>query len=402
MPRRVIEYALLGLAVVLLLLAVSIHVVMPVAALALLRLAAAEVTPWLVALGLVVAGVAASRLGAGSVAAPLALGAAALAVVLAAIPLARAPGMIAEADSQLRAAFGRDVPVDRPAFSLITSFLGQRVPAVPVERDVPFDVAGGQLKLDRYTPPGDGKARPAILVVHGGSWRAGDKGETMLSNTEWSRAFAARGFVVYDVQYRLAPAVRHPVPMNDVLCALAYVRSHAGADGVDPERVILIGRSAGAHLALLAAYRQREAPCGPAARVVGVVELYGPTDLISGYEIPAVPDLIDGNAALRDLLEGSPDQVREAYLDATPQTWVRSAVPTLLLHGAADQIVYPRHADDLSARLREGGVPVAYLRFPWSGHGFDMISVGVASQIALATTERFIAAVLTRGSGEGR
>jgi len=394
MPRRVIEYGLLGFAIVLLLLAASIHVVMPVAVLALVRLAAAEVTPWLVVLGLVAAGVAASRLGGGSSAAPLALGAAALAVLLAAIPLARAPGMIAEADGQLRAAFGRDIPAARPAFSLITSFVGQRVPTVPVERDVPFDVVGGRLKLDRYTPPGSGTVRPAIVVVHGGSWRAGDKGETMLSNTEWSRALASRGYVVYDVQYRLAPAARHPVPMQDVLCALAHVRAHAGADGVDPERVVLIGRSAGAHLALLAAYRGREAPCGPAARVVGAVELYGPTDLIAGYEIPAVPDLIDGNAALRDFLGGSPSEVREAYIDATPQSWVRSAVPTLLLHGAADQVVYPRHADDLSARLREAGVRVVYLRFPWSGHGFDMISVGVASQIALATTERFIAGVV--------
>ena len=396
MPRRVIDYAALGLAVVLLLLAVSIHVVMPVAVLALVRLAAAEVTPWLVALGFVVAGIAASRLGAGSAAAPLALGAAALAVVLAAIPLARAPGLIAEADSQLRAAFGREVPVDRPAFSLVTAFLGQRVPTVPVERDIPFDVVGGQLKLDRYTPQGDGTARPAIVVVHGGSWRAGDKGETMLSNTEWSRSFAVRGFVVYDVQYRLAPAARHPVPMHDVLCALAYVRAHADADGVDPERVVLIGRSAGAHLALLAAYRSREAPCGTPARAVGVVALYGPTDLIKGYEIPADPDLIDGRAALRDLLGGAPEQVRDRYLDASPQTWVASAVPTLLLHGAADQLVYPHHADDLSARLRESGVPVAYLRFPWSGHGFDMISAGVGGQIALAATERFIAGVLAR------
>ena len=393
MPRGVIDYALLALAVVLLLLAASIHLVMPVAVLALVRLAAAEMTPWLVAVGLVVAGIAASRLGAGSTAAPLALGAVALAVVLAAVPLARASSMVTEADDQLRAAFGRDIPAARPAFSLVTSFVGQRVPTVPVERDVPFEVAGGRLKLDRYTPAGDvrtGLGRPAIVVVHGGSWRSGDKGETMLSNTEWSRALASRGYVVYDVQYRLAPAARHPVPMNDVLCALAHVRAHAGADGVDPERVVLIGRSAGAHLALLAAYRGREAPCGPAARVVGVVELYGPTDLIAGYEIPAVPDLIDGNAALRDLLGGSPSEVREVYLDATPQTWVRSSVPTLLLHGVADQIVYPRHADDLSARLRDAGVPVVYLRFPWSGHGFDMISVGVASQIALATTERFI------------
>ncbi len=394
MPRRVIEYAALALALVLLLLAVSIYVVMPNGALALVRLAAAEVTPWLIVLGLVAAGAAIARVGTGSAVPVATLGAAAIAIVLAVLPLTRAPGVIAEADKQLRDAFGMDVAGQRPAFSPLTAFVGQRVPTVSVQRDVPFDVVGGSLRLDRYAPPGAGVARPAIVVVHGGSWRAGDKGETMLSNTEWSRAFASRGYVVYDVQYRLAPAVRHPVPMNDVLCALAHVRGHALSDGVDPERVVLIGRSAGAHLALLAAYRATETPCGPPARVAGVVALYGPTDLIAGYEIPADPDLIDGRSALRDLIGGTPADARDRFRDASPQAWVAGAVPTLLLHGAADQIVYPRHADELAGLLHERGTPVVYLRFPWSGHGFDMISVGVASQIALATTERFVDRVL--------
>ena len=394
MPRRVIEYVALALALVLLLLSASIHLVMPSSALSLVRLAAAEVTPWLLVLGLIAAGLAAARIGTGSAVAIGALGAALIAILLAAIPLARAPAVIGEADRQLRDAFGGEPAVQRPAFSPVTAFLGQRIPAVGVVRDVPFDVVGGSLRLDKYAQPDKGGARPAIVVVHGGSWRSGDKGETALSNTEWSRAFASRGYVVYDVQYRLAPAIRHPVPLNDVLCALAHVRAHAAADGVDPERVVLIGRSAGAHLALLAAYRAREMPCGPAARVMGVVGLYGPTDLVAGYEIPADPDLIDGRSALRDLLGGTPADARDQYLDASPQTWIAGAVPTLLLHGAADQIVYPRHADDLARRLREAGVPVVYVNFPWSGHGFDMISVGVASQIALATTERFVDQVL--------
>jgi len=378
----------LALAVVVLLLALSIHLLMPNYVLMAVRVFASEVTPWLLLLALVAAALALANLERGLVP-RLAIGAAALALVLAAIPLARAPGVIADADRQLREAFAAE-PDGRSSFSLVSSFLGLRAPDVLVERDVAFDVVGGRLRLDRYAPPGstDG-ARPAIVVAHGGSWRSGDKGQSFTSTTEWSRTFAARGFVVYDIQYRLAPAVHHPVPMNDVLCALAHVRAHAEDDGVDPERVVLIGRSAGAHLALLAAYRGRESPCGPAARVAGVVALYGPTDLLAAYADPGDPDLIGGRAVLRDYIGGTPDDSRERFVDALPRTWLDGAVPTLLMHGDADQIVSPRHSEDLAARLRERGVPVVHLRFPWSGHAFDAISVGVGGQIALATTERF-------------
>lgn len=382
----------LVLAIVIVILAVSIHVVMPHYALMAVRVLASEVTPWLIALALVAAGLAFADLGGGLVP-RIAIGLAAIALVLAAVPLARAPSVISDADRQLREVVGAE-PGGRPAFSLATSFLGLRAPDVLVARDVPFRVSGGSLALDRYLPPTEGTDRPVIVVVHGGSWRGGDKGQSLTSTTEWSRTLAAAGFVVYDVQYRLAPEVRHPVAMQDVQCALAYVRANARADGADPERVVLLGRSAGAHLALLAAYRGNESPCGPPARVRGVVALYGPTDLLAAYADPGDPDLIGGRSVLRDLIGGTPDEARERFVDAMPRTWLDRAVPTLLIHGQVDQIVYPRHSEDLAARLRERGVPVVHVALPWSGHSFDAVSVGVGGQIALAATERFAAAVL--------
>lgn len=381
----------LVIAIVVLALAVSIHVVMPHYALMAVRVLASEVTPWLVALAVVAGGLAVADLGAGLVP-RLAIALAAIALVLAAVPLARAPSVISDADRQLREAVGADT--GRPAFTLATSLLGLRAPDVLVARDVPFRVSGGSLALDRYLPPVEGAGRPVIVVVHGGSWRGGDKGQSLTSTTEWSRALAAAGFVVYDIQYRLAPEVRHPVALQDVQCALAYVRANARADGADPERVVLLGRSAGAHLALLAAYRGHEAPCGAPARVRGVVALYGPTDLLAAYADPGDPDLIGGRSVLRDLIGGTPDDARERFVDAMPRTWLDRAVPTLLIHGEADQIVYPRHSEDLAARLRERGVPVVHVALPWSGHSFDAVSAGVGGQIALSATERFAAAVL--------
>lgn len=384
--------AALVLAVVVLALAVSIHLVMPHYALMAVRVLASETTPWLIAIGALAAGIALTDLG--SLSSRVAVVVAVGAMVVAAISLGRLPSAVANAESELREALGGSVPDGRPSFSLATSFLGLRAPDVPADRDVEFPVVGGTLRLDRYLPPTEGTGRAAIVMVHGGSWRGGDKGQSLTSTTEWSRTLAASGFVVYDIQYRLAPAVRHPVPLEDVLCALAHVRDRAAADGVDPERVVLIGRSAGAHLALLAAYRGGGSPCGRGATVRGVVALYGPTELIAAYEDPGDPDLIGARSIFRDFLGGSPAEVRERYVDAMPRTWLAGAVPTLLVHGQADQIVSPRHSAELAARLRERAVPVAHVVLPWSGHSFDAISAGVGGQLALSAVERFARAVV--------
>lgn len=393
MPKRVIAYVALALALVVFLLAASIHFTMPHYLLMAARVFASEVTPWLVALALIAGALALAVLEAG-VLPRAALAIASAALVLAAIPLARLPAAIAAADRELDGALGAEVTEGRPAFSLATTLLGLRAPEVVVARDLEFTVVGASLRLDRYLPPTGGAGRPAIVMVHGGSWRGGDKGQSLTSTTEWSRTLAAGGFVVYDIQYRLAPAVRHPVPFEDVLCALAHVRERSTSDGVDPERVVLLGRSAGAHLALLAAYRGSEAPCGRPAVVRGVVALYGPTELIAAYADPGDPDLIGARSIFRDLLGGTPDEVRERYLDAMPRTWLDGAVPTLLVHGQADQIVSPRHSAELAARLREHGVPVAHVVLPWSGHSFDAIGAGVGGQLALSAVERFALAVV--------
>lgn len=386
--------AAVALAAAALLLAVSIHLTMPHYALMVVRVLASEITPWLIALALVAAALA--LVGPSSNAGRAALAAAAVTVLLAGLPLARLPGAIADAERELRAAAGDGLPEGPPPFSPATTALGLRAPDVAVTRDLPFTVRGATLRLDRYDPPGSGALRPAVVVVHGGSWRGGDKGQSLTSTTEWSRTLAGHGFVVYDIQYRLVPDVRHPVPFEDVRCALAHVRASSAADGVDPERVVLLGRSAGAHLALLAAYRD-DAPCGSAARIRGVVALYGPTDLLAAYAFPGDPDLIGGRDLLRGFIGGTPDDAGDRFRDAMPRTWLAGAVPTLLIHGSADQLVYPRHSEDLAQRLRERGAPVALVRLPWSGHSFDAVSVGVGGQLALSATVRFARAVTRPG-----
>ncbi len=121
-----------------------------------------------------------------------------------------------------------------------------------------------------------------MLVVHGGFWAAGQRGEASLA----SRALAERGFTVFDVEYRIAPQPNWQTALGDVKCAIGWVKQHATTDdwNVDPKRIALLGRSAGAHLALMAAYTAAaddlpsSCPSGGAVvdtSVESVISLYG-------------------------------------------------------------------------------------------------------------------------------
>jgi len=384
------------------LLSLSIHVVMPLYGLMVIRLVAAELAAYLVVLEIVVAAIAlvAIRDAGRFTLLPLAIAG----IVFAAILLLQIPDAVARSGralDEIGAPPGHD-----EAFSVVRLFggLGAGRPASDLRRtnDVPYRTVGETtLRLDRYDPPTQGP-HPSIVVLHGGSWRNGDKGEGGIDPTITNRIFAARGYTVYDIQYRLAPGAIFPAQLDDVRCALGHIRAHAAADGVDPERTVLLGRSAGAQLALLAAYRADRDPvpsgCTAPATVRGVIALYAPTDLVRAYEVPADPDLIDGSAVIAGFLGGTPLDVPDRYRLATPQTALDLPVPpTLLLHGGADQIVRPEHSRSLAGALRAAHDPVALVELPWSGHGFDAVSWGPGGQLALAAMVRFLGLVAPTG-----
>ena len=151
---------------------------------------------------------------------------------------------------------------------------------------------------------------------------------------------------------------------------------------------MLIGRSAGAQLALVAAYRDG------APAVAGAISFYGPVYLAEGWREPPRPDPLDVRAVLETYLGGTPDQVPGRYAAASPVTYVsRQSPPTLLVYGKRDHIVEVRFARRLEARLRDAGVPVALLDLPWAEHAFDVLPDGLSAQVALFYTERFLAAV---------
>nr|QCO92924.1 hypothetical protein [uncultured bacterium] len=104
-------------------------------------------------------------------------------------------------------------------------------------------------KLDVYAPTAHPRNLPAVINLHGGGWCIADKKHFRY----FCRTIAAGGYVVFNINYRLAPDYPHPAQLADVLSAMAWVKLHASEYGADPEKVFLLGDSAGAHLAALAA-----------------------------------------------------------------------------------------------------------------------------------------------------
>lgn len=247
--------------------------------------------------------------------------------------------------------------------------------------------------LPRERPPAPGRA---LLVIHGGFWSAGQMGEAALA----SRRFAELGFTVFDVDYRIAPQPNWRSAVADVKCAIGWVKTHASnADwNIDPRKIVLLGRSAGAHLALMAAYTAGDHDLPPTCAttdttVDAVVSLYGPTDLVWGYDHPANPRAADSRDRMRAFLGDLPEAAPERWRALSPVTRVTSRAPrTLLVHGGRDQLVPPEHTDLLVAQLRAHAVEVDTLSIPYAQHAFDFVVGGFSSQILEATLLRFLGA----------
>ncbi len=314
-----------------------------------------------------------------------AIGAASVALLL--VPLARAHRVAAELPRALDAAFGPSSAGGRVPFSpsRLLAF-GSPTPAVET---IPYRERAGEepLVLDLYGGARPGEARPLVVMVHGGSWSGGDRHQL----TAIARRLAGDGVAVASIEYGLAP--RHPFPdgLEDVITAVDFLKARAASLGIDPERVVLYGRSAGGHLALLAAYRLGT------ARVRGVVALYAPTDMHDSWAHPTNPWVFDTPGTLRRFLGGAPGDspaMHARYTAASPIAHVGPTTPpTLLVHGVRDEIVRFRHASRLAERLSRARVPHAVVALPWATHGCEASLAGPSGQLVEYAVRRFLASV---------
>jgi acetyl esterase/lipase len=267
---------------------------------------------------------------------------------------------------------------------------------VKVEKTVPYATVDGRtLELDVYAPGHrSGGPAPVVLVVHGGGWSTGTKGEASL----FSRRVADQGYAVFDIDYRMAPQPNWKAAVGDVKCAIGWVKEHAAAPewNLDPRRITLLGRSAGAHLALIAAYTPGDpalpASCdAPDTTVESVVDLYGPTDLAWGYAHPLNPRVYDSRAREIGFIGGPPETHAALYRQLSPTERVTPGSPrTLLIHGGRDQIVAKQNSDLLGDKLHDAGVRYETLFIPYARHGFDFVFGGLSEQIVETVLLRFL------------
>ncbi|WP_181686887.1 alpha/beta hydrolase [Halorhabdus salina] len=230
------------------------------------------------------------------------------------------------------------------------------------QTDVPFrETPERTLELDLYSPPG-GAERPFVIFAHGGGWIGGDKGYRPMFDE-----LVDAGFVVADVQYRLAQEKQYPAAVRDVVAAVKWLRANADAHGIDPERGALAGYSAGAHLAALVAVAPDHESFQPAAfhpdvpvAVDALVGYSGPYDFTeSGTgDNPLVAAFFGPEADAQTLREGSP----VTHVDGGDP-------PALLVHGTADGVVPYRSTEVLADAYRDAGVTVEVLTGDDAGHG---------------------------------
>ena len=245
-------------------------------------------------------------------------------------------------------------------------------------------VAGREVRLDVYLPtaPRAQGGRPAVVAIHGGGWRGGSKRDMKLMSIQ----LAEHGYVVVAIDYLLSRPGRSSWPSNfeDTREAVRWVRRHAADYGVDPDRIVALGVSAGGHLAsLLGTYpdgpvdpdaRDRQSapasssssPSDDSARVQAVVDLYGPADLLGSrpsLSLPSTPVTL--------MLGGALEAMPGRYEAASPIHHVSADDPPMLvIHGRDDRLVPLEQSRALAAALDEAGVAHRLIEVDDAAHGF--------------------------------
>ncbi|OQP66082.1 esterase [Niastella vici] len=312
-----------------------------------------------------------------------------------------------------------------------------KLPAVPhprIEQNISFaNIPGTDRKLlcDIWQPPSTViPSGLAFIYLHGSAWYFLDKD---LGTRPFFSHLTAQGHVIIDVAYRLAPETDMMGMVNDVKRAIVWMKENSGRYGVNPERIVVGGGSAGGHLALMAAYTINDLQFTPIelegkdTSVCAVISLYGPTDLepmyyhtnqhlttrsIPGRQKKTTPiqmpawiikkmgkeyyrlGMNKNAVTFAPLLGGHPDECPETYALFSPVTHVHlNCPPTLLIHGEQDLMAPVKTTRSLYNRLVEKKNKTVMHILPQTDHAFDLQlpKISPSAHNAIFDAERFLA-----------
>jgi len=240
------------------------------------------------------------------------------------------------------------------------SSMANAQPSAPVvtKTDVVYGRVEGSALLANIAYPDGPSLKPAILSVHGGRWRAGNRADaSSIKVTQW----AEFGYFAMSIDYRLVGGSPAPAPQLDLLCAIRWLHAHAEEYRIDPERIYLIGQSAGGQMvSLVAAAGEAGFP-----RVGGWEKAR--TDIRAAISVAATYEL--NSLSWGNLWTPVGGNVADARRHASPITHVSATMkPLLVIHSDDDKSVPVQQAADMVEKLKSAGVQHRYVHFTDRGH----------------------------------
>ncbi len=219
-------------------------------------------------------------------------------------------------------------------------------------------------KMDIYLPADRNSTETKVMIlVHGGAWATGDKTDF----TDYVDTMKRRmpGYAIFNINYRLSTGTANlfPTQENDVKAAIEFIYSKRNEYKIS-DKFVLLGASAGAHLALLHGYKQTTP-----VKVKAIVDFFGPTDMVDIYNNPASP--LISSATVAQIVGATPTSNATLYQESSPINYVTAqSPPTMILHGGADPLVSPTQSMALNSKLQVMGVVHQYIFYPAESHGW--------------------------------
>lgn len=289
---------------------------------------------------------------------------------------------------------------DRPSWPQILLGYPRRPGTVERIDDIPYREGDTRNTLDLYRHVSRPTGRPAVLQVHGGGWTGGHKRQQA---RPLLHSLAAAGWIAVSAAYPLSPSATFPEHLIALKQALAWIRLHGPAYGIDPSFVAVTGGSAGGHLASLLALTPNRPEYQPGfeevdTSVQACAAFYGVYDFLNRHDArdnwPVIP---------RRVMKATPQEARDAYEQASPLSLVRKdAPPFLVVHGSHDSLVPREEAHYFVDALRKvSRNPVGYAEIPGANHAFDIV-YSLRTAHVVNGTLRFLTHAYARHTGQAR